>query len=302
MDHITWFKDFKTLSETENFSAAADMRFTSQSAFSRRIRSLEEWVGEPLFHRTSQKVALTSAGIVFVPYVSQILNILNQGVDEARKAGQTENTTLRIAATHSLSFVFFPNWFRQFETEITARSVQLYSDTLNACENLLVNGDVQFLIGHEYSSEIENQQNKRFQSIIVGKDCLLPVHAAYAKLQFSLSDLDVNTKIPLLSYSDQSGLGKILKDSKVVENSNLSYQKYFSSHLATVLKEMALSGCGVAWLPKSLIEHELTAGTLVIFTKESLKLPMNIRLFRTKTELGDTAEQLWKYANTCYQK
>ena len=212
MDHITWFKDFKTLSETENFSAAANLRFTSQSAFSRRIRSLEEWVGEQLFHRTSQKVILTYAGIAFYPYVTKVLETLNQGIDEARKAGKTENTTLRIAATHALSLVFFPNWFRQFETEITARSVQLFSDTLDACENHLVNGDVQFLIGHEYSCDIENQQKKQSQSIIVGKDCLIPVHAICSKLQFSLSGLNSSAEIPLLSYSAQSGLGKILKE------------------------------------------------------------------------------------------
>ena len=40
-----WLEDFLILEETRNFSQAADLRNLSQSAFSRRIISLEEAIG-----------------------------------------------------------------------------------------------------------------------------------------------------------------------------------------------------------------------------------------------------------------
>lgn len=42
---IRWLEDFLSLVETRNFSRSAEARYTTQPAFSRRIKSLEEWVG-----------------------------------------------------------------------------------------------------------------------------------------------------------------------------------------------------------------------------------------------------------------
>ncbi|HWU74121.1 MAG TPA: LysR family transcriptional regulator, partial [Sphingomonas sp.] len=51
---LAWLEDFIALSETGNFSRAAELRHVTQPAFSRRIRALEDWVGTPLFERTPQ--------------------------------------------------------------------------------------------------------------------------------------------------------------------------------------------------------------------------------------------------------
>lgn len=40
-----WLEDFSTLATTRSFSQAAEKRFVTQPAFSRRIRSLEDALG-----------------------------------------------------------------------------------------------------------------------------------------------------------------------------------------------------------------------------------------------------------------
>lgn len=55
-------EDLITLAETRSFRRAADRRQISQPAFSRRIKSLEEWAGVRLVDRSSQSVQLTPAG------------------------------------------------------------------------------------------------------------------------------------------------------------------------------------------------------------------------------------------------
>ena len=57
---LTWLEDFVALAEVRNFSRAAERRHVTQPAFSRRIRSLEDWVGVPLFERTPTGVRLTA--------------------------------------------------------------------------------------------------------------------------------------------------------------------------------------------------------------------------------------------------
>lgn len=46
---LTWLEDCLALKETLNFSKASASRYVTQPAFSRRIQSLEEWVGDAPF-------------------------------------------------------------------------------------------------------------------------------------------------------------------------------------------------------------------------------------------------------------
>jgi DNA-binding transcriptional LysR family regulator len=68
----------------------------------------------------------------------------------------------------------------------------------------------------------------------------------------------------------------------------------FTAHHAVLLKSMALERRGVAWLPDSLISAELASGTLVRAGDERWTVPIEVRLFRPRTALTDTAETLWQ--------
>lgn len=62
---IRWLQDFLALAELRNFTRAAEFRAVSQAAFSRRIQSLEHWVGTALVVKGAQPVRLTDAGAQF---------------------------------------------------------------------------------------------------------------------------------------------------------------------------------------------------------------------------------------------
>jgi len=63
---MEWLEDFLALAESGNFSRAAQARAIAQPAFSRHIRSLEEWVGVDLFDRSAHPAGLTAAGQRFL--------------------------------------------------------------------------------------------------------------------------------------------------------------------------------------------------------------------------------------------
>ena len=63
---IKWLEDFVSLANTRSFSKSAIERSVTQSAFSRRIRALEEWLGVVLFDRTALPVRLTAQGEQFL--------------------------------------------------------------------------------------------------------------------------------------------------------------------------------------------------------------------------------------------
>lgn len=73
---LTWLEDCVALKETLNFSKASAARYVTQPAFSRRIQSLEEWVGTPLFERSKRGVSLTKAGEVFIEQLPELIHDL----------------------------------------------------------------------------------------------------------------------------------------------------------------------------------------------------------------------------------
>ncbi|WP_414064299.1 LysR family transcriptional regulator [Rahnella inusitata] len=63
---LKWFEDFLSVSHCYSFTRAASERNITQSALSRRIRQLEEWLGVVLFDRKTYPIRLTPEGEEFL--------------------------------------------------------------------------------------------------------------------------------------------------------------------------------------------------------------------------------------------
>jgi LysR family glycine cleavage system transcriptional activator len=80
-----------------SFTRAADALGVTASAASLQIRSLEEYLGRPLFRRNGRQVVLTAEGDALLPRVRQALEQLERAVDDARRdrnAGPLRVSTL----------------------------------------------------------------------------------------------------------------------------------------------------------------------------------------------------------------
>jgi len=288
---LAYLEDFQALVETGNFSRAAVLRAMTQPAFSRRIRSLEEWAGAALFDRDVQPITLTDAGRALQPTVTEILRGLRQAQEDVRAAASRERATLRFAATHVLSFTFFPNWLRGLENEQPLEAVQLVSDNLHACEHLMRHGQAQFLLCHHHASAPVRLDGGRFRSIRIGKDVLSPV-VAPDPTGAPRYTLPSPGPVPYLAYSEESGLGRIVAAAQPTTET-MRLATVFTSHLAAALRSMATTGRGVAWLPQSLIGDDLAAGRLVRAGASLLDIPMEIHLLRATARMGPPAERFW---------
>jgi DNA-binding transcriptional LysR family regulator len=173
--NLIWLEDFLALARTGNFSRAAELRSTTQPAFSRRIKALEQWLGVDLFDRSTHPAALTDAGEWFRTTANEIL-IRVQRIPEHAQAISTNNAaTLRFASTHALSLTFLPKWLRGIETNIAMGPLQLISDVLQQCEVLMLQRKAQFLLSHSHPQVPSKLDSLNFPSVRVGIEAIIPV-------------------------------------------------------------------------------------------------------------------------------
>jgi DNA-binding transcriptional LysR family regulator len=288
---LSWLEDFLILAQCGHFSRAAELRHMTQPAFSRRIRTLEAWVGAPLFDR-SQPVTLTEAGRRFLPAARETLFRLDQVREECLEAVHSASAALHFAATHSLSLTFFPGWLRAMESSGPLGTIRLTSDSLQACEQIMVQGQAQFLLCHHRAGTPGRLDPDHWLSAQVGADVLAPLAAPdHGHPRFSLPG-DPDHPVPLLAYSPESGLGRIIAAAGTPFQS-ACLDPVFTSHLAAVLRSMALEGRGVAWLPMSLVAGDLRDGTLVRAGAAAWDLDVDILLYRPRAPLAPAAERFW---------
>ncbi len=292
---LTWLEDFLELAETGSFSRAAEARNITQPAFSRRIKSLEDWVGAPLFIRTPQRTTLTTAGEQFLRGAPDLVRRLLQLRREAREAGGRETATLRFAATHVLSFTFFPHWIRSVESHGSFGPVRLLSDSMQACEELMFQGQAQFLLCHSHTLAPSRFEPRQFRSAVVGHDALMPLVAPGADGRPRWS-LDTPGEVPLLAYTGESGLGRIVAAHRFEERAP-GLKPVFSAHLAASLLGMACDGRGVAWLPHSVAAQDMAAGRLIPAGGAEWEIGMDIVLFRPNARQSPAAEGFWAEVN-----
>ncbi len=297
---MEWLEDFLSLAETGNFSRAAQARAIAQPALSRHIRSLEEWVGAELVDRTTHPAELTAAGKSFLPLLKGVLANLEAARIKARAAHDQAAASLRFAATHVLSMYFFPRWLSSLEQKIRLGPVQTMSDSSQSCEDLMLQRRVQFMLCYGHPKAPNRMDEGQYPMRLLGQDLLVPVSACGANGQ-ALHDLDKGDVLPILGYSDQSGLGRIIRSqlhSMYQEASGRLILQgasiVFTAHNAVLLKTMAMEGRGLAWLPMSLISEELRTGALRACGDARWQIPIEVRLYRQPAEMAPVAEALWK--------
>src|SRR5690606_27301711 len=112
-----WLEDFVALAMTRSFSKAAERRFVTQPAFSRRIRRLEEGVGLTLGRRSRSPVELTEGGQLFLVAARDVVDQLSEALRHLHHLEGQQGEVLQVAAAHSLALGFFPQWMASLRNE-----------------------------------------------------------------------------------------------------------------------------------------------------------------------------------------
>jgi DNA-binding transcriptional LysR family regulator len=278
-----WLEDFISLAETHSFSRSAQLRHVTQPAFSRRIQSLEAWLGTDLIDRTSYPTQLTAAGEVFYEQAMEMLVQINAARALLHGKRPTAPATIDFAVPHTLSLTYMPRWMTELEAGFGRFNTRLFALNVHDAVMALVEGGCDLLLCYHHPRQPVQLDAGRYDMLTLGGETL----RAYVRCDKSgVPDLllpgSAKAPLPFLSYSGNAYLGRmvelILSDAK----RPLHLEKRYETDMAEGLKMMALEGHGVVFLPESAVAREIRQKQLARADagRPDWEISMEIRLYR----------------------
>lgn len=286
---VKWLEDFLALAQTLNFSKAAEERHVTQSAFSRRIRQLETWVGTSLIDRATYPSRLTDAGKRFVPVAEQTLQSLYQARRNLQREEGNDARTVTVTALHTLSFTFFPNWLNDLNAKLGPIVSQMRPDSGSMEENLnsLVDGDSDFLLTYQ-NEHVPMLLDPQFEHYRLGAEIIIPVTAPDADGQ---PRHRIEPGFAHVSYQKISFFGQLVAGA-MTDRLPQDNRVHVGS-MSVGLKGMVMAGWGIAWIPESLVTTELSDGRLVRAAEPHWDIDVEIRLYRSKENRRPIVKRIW---------
>ncbi|MDZ3991916.1 LysR substrate-binding domain-containing protein [Pseudomonas sp. Teo4] len=290
---IKWFEDLMAIAEWKNFSRAAEVRCVTQSALSRRIRSLEEWVGVELVDRGTYPVQLTPAGQVFCDEARHVLDGLLAVRANLRNVERMPGRSIQITAGHSLSMTFLPKWLTQFQRHNERFNARVVAANIHDAVIALEEGNCDLMIVYHHPLAPISLDPQRFGSLTLGHDAFIPLSApdTDGKPLYQLGQQ--HQPVPHLAYTATTFLGRV--EDVVIQNApqKAQLERCYEADMAMLLVRMAVEGYGVAWLPHSAVADELERGLLVPAGGAQWSTQLEIRSYCSNANQNSTMRSLW---------
>lgn len=289
---LNWLRDFECLARTQNFTRAADERNITQSAFSRRIKALESWVGLPLVNRATYPVQLTEAGAQFLPVATSAMSHLSEARQTLRDADRGGHRFIRFSVLHTISVNFLANRIETLQHSMTDIRTRVISDSLSTCCELLVEGAVDIMLCYTHSAVSLTIDEAAFDRKDLLTDRLIPVAAAQSARDNGWNlDNRTGKDIPYLAYERTSFLGMVVDHA--IGRKPFRAETIYVDGLVEAIKRRLMAGSGFAWMPETAIQSELADGTLVRVGGDDWVEHLTIAAYANPSQFDKTTRDLW---------
>lgn len=305
---LKWLEDFVMLANTASFSRAAEARNVTQSAFSRRIKQLEAWVGASLVSRASLPAELTEEGRTFLPVAQETIRALHNLRDTLHPEQEAREKRITFAALHTLTVTFLPELLEQARGKLPDLLSAIIPDRGGIEANLdtLVSGEVDLFLTYAHPFVPMLLDPTAFEWRRLGTETLVPVAAPELNLAAAPRNHDeglieqairLRAPLPYLDYGSSSFFGVALQ--RIFGRSpGMERQVVHQSTISDGLRQCALAGWGVCWLPEALIRRDLEVGRLIRASNQrEWTLPIEIRIYRHRETTRAIVDDFWRLIN-----
>ena len=277
---ITKIESFLTLAKMKNFAKTADRLYISQPALSKRIQSLENELGVPLFNRMGKRTFLTVQGRAFRTFAEEIVASYYNAKEYIKQIETMKFGTLSFGATNFIGVYIIPKIIAMFHKKYPNIKINMIINLSKNILEMLHKNQLEFVflsnyIIHDDEHYVINPYVKDDLKLIVGNK-----HRLFGQKSCSLFDVADDLYITKKSNSSQYRfLDSIFK--------KLDFDfpnKLFISEQEAI-KESVVNNIGVSIMSCRAVDREVRTNLISALDLEEASIQREIQYVYFKNKL-----------------
>ncbi len=226
-----------------NFTRAAADCNVSQPALTKAIKSLEDGLGAPLFHRGGKRVSITSFGATMLPHLQMIIHEADLTRSLASNFRLLNKVPLRLGVMSSIGHVRLASLLGQFQRDFDGVELAVNEGSVSELKDRLAEGTLDLAIINPLDCNCETLNIQELYTeryvVIFASD-----HRLAQLDTIRLADLSGESYVDRLSCELREMVMKVCLDRQV-----LLYAR-FRSEREDWVQAMVLARIGFAFMPE----------------------------------------------------
>jgi DNA-binding transcriptional LysR family regulator len=240
---------FVAIADHGSFQAAADSLFLSQTGVTRRLQTLEEFLGVKLIERTTRTVALTSTGQDFLPQARRLLSELTSSLIEIRETGKSRRGNVTIACVPTVGVRFLPKIIQEYSSKYPENRIKILDHSSSGVANAVLQREAEFgiNIAGPHHAELESVPLLEDEFVFVCRDD----HGMAKRKEIGWKQLQ---GFPLIFLGQFSGNRALLD--QAFADADLKLQTLYEVQRVSTALGLVAEGVGVAVLPQLALQRD----------------------------------------------
>jgi len=286
---LEWLEDILAIAQTGSFTGAAERRRLTQSAFSRRVKQIEDHIGVELFDRSRKPVALRPTTLAQSEQIAQLAASLRQLEVDLRRGDRITTNKIVIASQHSLTTSLTPSIIQGMQLRGEKTYVRLRSANLDECFGLLLSRQADVAIFYLLPDGRIEIRDDYLETATIGVDRLIPVFAT------ALNDPPgTSADLAYVAYPSDVFFGRVMERKILPLLAPTAVPVPMAETALTLAAlEMAAVGVAVAWVPQSLAREQISMGRLVDLSQVLPSCDLTVKAARLHGASGRVEMDFW---------
>ncbi|GEP18706.1 LysR family transcriptional regulator [Pediococcus argentinicus] len=274
---------FIQLTETMNYTQAAQILGITQPALTQQIKKLERAVGAPLFYSVGKKLRLSDAGYTMLNASNDINRVLNDATDEIQQSSSANHGEINIGVLASIESRVFEDFIAEYYKVEPDIRISMHMLTRKELWERLENNQIDLAIMYLPDDSIKNW--KPYESRKIMSEDLLFIHHEKSLAKNKKVKLKNTLKENWVTYPENFYLDGIMKEvykNNMVDLPN-SVARFTSPDQIRRFSEATLTSTA---LPSSyVIAHVMPEGTYSAKFDPAIKFDLSFVYRKDKDQI-----------------
>lgn len=240
---------FIAIATHRNFHRAAAELHITQTALSRRLQTLEAYLGLKLIERTTRSVDLTRIGSDFLPRARRLLGELESSLTDIRETGKAMRGSVTIACVPSIGTRYLPRVIQQYSAAYPENRITVHDHSSFGVADAVLRREAEFGIN------VTGAHDAGLASVPLARDRFVLIcrddHPLAARRKVSWAQLEPH----LLIFPGSLNANKSVLEF-ALNSERLRLRTYYEVQRSSTALGLVAEGVGVAVVPGLSVQKE----------------------------------------------